>query len=89
MEAILKGIIDGTIDIIATDHAPHSREDKEKGAPGISGLETAFSICYTALVRSDYISLNRLSQLMSATPPGKLNGNQIKVKSKMVMMGGI
>ena len=81
VEAILKGIIDGTIDIIATDHAPHSREDKEKGAPGISGLETAFSICYTALVRSDYISLNRLSQLMSATP-GKLMGiNKGKIKN--------
>lgn len=81
VEAILKGIIDGTVDIIATDHAPHSKEDKEKGAPGISGIETAFPICYTSLVKSNYISLNRLSQLMSGTP-GKLVGiNKGKIKN--------
>ncbi|NLX61273.1 MAG: dihydroorotase, partial [Tissierellia bacterium] len=73
VEALIEGIKDGTVDVIATDHAPHSLEDKKKGAPGISGLETAFSICYTHLVRSNIISLNRLSQLMSATP-GKLIG---------------
>ncbi len=81
VEAILKGIIDGTVDIITTDHAPHSKEDKEKGAPGISGIETAFPICYTSLVKSNYISLNRLSQLMSGTP-GKLVGiNKGKIKN--------
>ncbi len=80
VEALIEGIKDGTVDVIATDHAPHSLEDKKKGAPGISGLETAFSICYTHLVRSNIISLNRLSQLMSATP-GKLIGiNKGKIK---------
>ncbi len=71
---IIKGIKDGTVDIIATDHAPHSMEDKEKGAPGISGLETAFLVCYTKLVKSEEISLNRLSQLMSSKPADMLGG---------------
>ncbi|MCF6464280.1 dihydroorotase [Clostridium sp. Cult2] len=81
LEAIIQGVIDGTVDTIATDHAPHSKEDKENNSPGISGIETAFSICYTALVKSNYISLNRLSQLMSGTP-GKLMGiNKGKIKN--------
>lgn len=80
VEALIEGIMDGTVDAIATDHAPHSLDDKKRGAPGISGLETAFSICYTSLVRTNIISLNRLSQLMSATP-GKLMGiNKGKIK---------
>lgn len=73
VEAIIGGIVDGTVDVIATDHAPHTGKDKAKGAPGISGLETAFSISYTGLVKSNRISINRLSQLMSGTP-GKLMG---------------
>ena len=68
VKAIIAGIKDGTVDMIATDHAPHSQEDKEKGAPGISGIETAFPISYTRLVKSGEISLNKLSQLMSANP---------------------
>lgn len=81
LEVIIEGVIDGTVDTIATDHAPHSTEDKEKGAPGISGLETALSICYTTLVKQNHISLNRLSQLMSGTP-GKLMGiNKGKIKN--------
>lgn len=58
----------GFVDAIATDHAPHSQEDKQKGAPGISGIETSFSVCYTALVETGYITLNKLSELMSKTP---------------------
>lgn len=82
VEAIIQGIKDGTVDVIATDHAPHSKEDKEKkGSPGISGIETAFSISYTTLVKSGEISLNRLSQLMSGIP-GKLMGvNKGKIKN--------
>lgn len=80
VDAIIEGIIDGTVDAIATDHAPHSVEDKRKGAPGISGLETSFPICHTSLVKANRISINRLSQLMSATP-GKLMGiNKGKIK---------
>ncbi|NLJ78147.1 MAG: dihydroorotase [Tissierellia bacterium] len=71
--ALIHGIVDGTVDIIATDHAPHSEEDKADGAPGISGIETAFPICYTTLVRFGQIPLTRLSQLMSGTP-GRLMG---------------
>ncbi|NLW21655.1 MAG: dihydroorotase [Tissierellia bacterium] len=80
VRALVQGIVDGTVDVIATDHAPHSEEDKEKGAPGISGLETAFSLVYTNLVKRGSISLNRLSQLMSASP-GKLMGlNKGRIK---------
>ncbi len=81
IEEILEGIKDGTVDVIATDHAPHSKEDKEKGSPGISGLETAFSICYTTLVKSGEISLNRLSQLMSAVPGRLMKINKGKIKT--------
>jgi len=70
--ALLEGIIDGTIDMIATDHAPHSKEEKSKGlagsAMGIVGLETAFAILYTGLVRKNIINLEKLSDLMSVAP---------------------
>lgn len=69
---IIEGIKEGTIEIIATDHAPHSAEEKEKEltkAPsGIIGLETSFSICYENLVLTEEISLMRLIELMSTNP---------------------
>lgn len=80
VDSIIQGIIDGTVDVIATDHAPHSKEDKDKGAPGISGLETAFPISYTSLVKKGEISLNRLSQLMSGAPGRLMNINKGKIK---------
>lgn len=67
-EEVIRGIVDGTVDAIATDHAPHTAEDKAKGSPGMSGLETAFSVSYTALVKTGKISLNRLSELLSYNP---------------------
>jgi len=71
-EALLEGIADGTIDMIATDHAPHSAEEKSKGlagsAFGIVGLETAFSALYTHLVKKKIITLDRLVELMSQNP---------------------
>ena len=72
-DALLEGIADGTIDMIATDHAPHSAEEKSKGlkgsAMGIVGLETAFPLLYTHLVKKQkLISLERLVDLMSAAP---------------------
>ncbi len=71
-EAIIKGLADGTIDMIATDHAPHSAEEKGRGlagsAMGVVGLETAFAASYTALVRPGIISLHRLVELMSTAP---------------------
>lgn len=70
--ALLEGIIDGTIDMIATDHAPHSVEEKAKGllhSPfGITGLETAFPVLYTELVKKNVISIERLIELMHGAP---------------------
>lgn len=68
VEAVIRGLKDGTVDAIATDHAPHSDEDKKKGAPGMIGLETAFALAYTKLVCEGIITLNRLSELMSRNP---------------------
>ena len=71
-EAILEGILDGTVDMIATDHAPHSAEEKsrglEKSAMGVVGLETAFPLLYTHLVKTGKLSLERLVALMSLNP---------------------
>ena len=70
--ALVAGIVDGTIDMIATDHAPHSIEEKSKGlkdsAMGIVGLETAFAALNTHLVRKGIISLERLVEIMSLNP---------------------
>jgi dihydroorotase len=74
VEAIIHGIMDGTIDIIATDHAPHDeaskRKDYKDAAFGISGIETAFSISYTELVLKRGLSLYRLIEMMSSKPAG-------------------
>ncbi len=71
-QALIEGICDGTIDMIATDHAPHSAEEKAKGleksAFGIVGLETAFPILYTYLVKTDVISMDRLLELLVTNP---------------------
>lgn len=71
-EALIEGILDGTIDMIATDHAPHSLEEKSKGlrdsAMGITGLETAFPILYTKLVKAGILTLDKLIELMSTNP---------------------
>jgi dihydroorotase len=71
-QALLEGIADGTIDMIATDHAPHSAEEKSKGLKGslmgVVGLETAFPTLYTCLVRTGQISLEKLTKLMSTNP---------------------
>ncbi len=76
-QAIIAGIVDGTIDLIATDHAPHTDYEKGKGlkeAPsGMTGLETAFALGITELVDKGYISLTRLIELMSVNP-AKLYG---------------
>ena len=74
--AIIEGIKDGTVDCIGTDHAPHTEEDKAKGAPGMVGIETAFSICYTELVKKNGISINKLSELMSRNPANILGMNK-------------
>ena len=71
-EALVAGIVDGTIDMIATDHAPHSAEEKSKGlagsAFGVVGIETAFPVLYTHLVKPGIITLEKLIDLLSNNP---------------------
>ena len=71
-QALREGLLDGAIDMIATDHAPHSREEKsrglEKSAMGVVGLETAFSVLYTHLVRPGLLPMDRLIALMHDNP---------------------
>ena len=71
-EALVAGIVDGTIDMIATDHAPHSAEEKSKGlsgsAFGVVGIETAFPVLYTHLVLPGIITLEKLIDLLSTNP---------------------
>lgn len=80
MNFLIKAIKMNYVDCIGTDHAPHSKEDKEKGAPGMIGIEQAFSICYTKLVKENHISLNKLSQLMSGNAAKLLNINKGKLQ---------
>ena len=83
-DALIEGIKDGTVDMVATDHAPHSMDEKagglQKSLNGIVGLETAFPILYTRLVKTGVISLKKLIELMSINPAerfGLLSGIQI------------
>ncbi len=70
--ALIEGVVDGTIDMIATDHAPHSAEEKGRGLKdslmGVVGLETAFAMLYTKLVRTGIIPLDRLIDMMAYAP---------------------
>ena len=71
-EALIEGIQDGTIEVIATDHAPHTVEEKSRGLKGsmmgIVGIETSFALCYTHLVRKGIITIEKLVELMSENP---------------------
>ncbi|MCD8087383.1 MAG: dihydroorotase [Oscillospiraceae bacterium] len=71
-QALLEGLLDGTIDMIATDHAPHSQEEKSRGLKdspmGVVGLECSFPVLYTGLVETGILSLEKLTALMSDTP---------------------
>jgi len=85
-EALIAGIQDGTIDMIATDHAPHSAEEKSKGLDGsnfgIVGLETAFPLLYTYLVKEEIITMERLLQLLVYNPRKRFHipiGNDFSV----------
>ena len=68
VEALVEAIRTGVVDAIATDHAPHSAEDKANGAAGMIGLETAFGVCYTKLCREQGLDLYYLEALMSRFP---------------------
>ena len=81
--ALIEGILDGTIDMIATDHAPHSAEEKgrglEKSAMGVVGLETAFAAMYTYLVKTGIITMERLVELMHTAPCRRFGiGSELK-----------
>ena len=85
-EALVEGLLDGTIDMIATDHAPHAAAEKEKGlagsAFGVVGIETAFPIMYTKFVTEGVLSLGRLVELMCDNPRRRFNlpvGNDFSV----------
>lgn len=86
VEALKEALKDGTIDVIATDHAPHHKNEKSedfyRSAFGISGIETAFSVCYTELVESGILSLKDLSARMSRNP-AKL----LKLKAGIISVG--
>ena len=79
-KTLIEMIKNGTVDAISTDHAPHSKEDKEKGAPGFIGIETSFSTCYEVLVKSGEISLNDLVRIMSTNPARLLGLNKGKIE---------
>ena len=81
--ALVEGLLDGTIDMIATDHAPHSKEEKTKGLEksmmGVVGIETAFATMYTNFVKTGKISLEKLMELMHDNAKGRFNiGGDIK-----------
>ncbi len=85
--ALVEGILDGTIDMIATDHAPHSAEEKSKGLRdslmGVVGIETAFSVMYTNFVKTGIMPLTRLIELMSVNPCKRFGfDNSIRLTGK-------
>ncbi len=80
VDFIISAIKDGWVDAISTDHAPHTSEDKKNGAPGISGIETAFAVCYTKLVKEGHITLNKLSEIMSRNPSNILGVKKGQIK---------
>ncbi len=84
--ALIEGLKDGTIDVIATDHAPHSAEEKSKGLSnslmGVVGIETAFAVCYTKLVKTGIITLEKLTELLNCNAKKRFGiGGEIKVGS--------
>ena len=92
-EALIEGICDGTIDMIATDHAPHSKEEKSGGLKeslmGIVGFETAFGALYTHLVQKGIITLERLIELMSINPAKRFgieNGLEVGKKANLCVL---
>jgi dihydroorotase len=80
VDYLIKCIKDGIVDAIATDHAPHTEEDKKNGAPGMVGIETAFQVCYTKLVCEGHINLPKLSEIMSKRPAEIIGANKGQIK---------
>lgn len=80
VEYLLWAIENGYVDMIATDHAPHTKEDKEKGSPGMVGLETAFQVVYNKIVRERNMNLGKLSEIMSKNPAKLLGADKGEIK---------
>lgn len=80
-KTLINGLLYGTVDVISTDHAPHTAEDKAAGSPGFTGLETAYGVCNTILVHQEGMNSKRLSQLMSANPARILGINKGLLKT--------
>ncbi len=76
VDYIINAIKSGAVDAIATDHAPHTQEDKENGSPGMVGLETAFGVCYTKLCVQNSVPLQILSDMLSKNPAKILGENK-------------
>lgn len=83
-QALIEGVLDGTIDMIATDHAPHSFEEKsrglEKSLMGISGIETAFPILYTHLVKTGKVPLERIIEMLTDSPRKRFGFKEVALK---------
>ncbi|MBO4489145.1 MAG: dihydroorotase [Bacteroidales bacterium] len=83
IEALIRALQDGTAEVISTDHAPHTPEDKANGANGISCIETAFALCYTKLVRGGFLTLQQLIRLMSTKPSAMMGLNKGRIQVGM------
>ena len=81
--ALIKAIQNGNVLAIATDHAPHSAKDKSNGAPGMIGLELAFPLCYTKLVKGGFITISQLVKLLSTNPSALMKLNKGKIVKGM------
>lgn len=80
IEALIKALKNGVACAIATDHAPHTLDEKAAGAPGMIGLELAFSLCYTKLVTNGYLTLQELIKVMSTNPSEMMQLNKGKLE---------
>jgi len=83
IDALIKAMQNGNVSAIATDHAPHSDEEKDKGYPGMIGLELAFPLCYTKLVKNGFLTLSQLVKLLSTNPSALMKLNKGKIKKGM------
>lgn len=87
-QALIEGVLDGTIDMIATDHAPHSAEEKNKGLEkslmGITGIETAFPVLYTYLVKTGLVPLERIVEMLTASPRRRFGFKEVAIKEGTV-----
>ena len=83
IDTLIEAIQNGNVLAIATDHAPHTAEEKEKGAPGMIGLELAFPLCYTKLVKGGFLTLSQLVKLLSTNPSAFMKLNKGKIVEGM------